>query len=92
MAELKKITQVVYIYDKGNEQLAFTDDSWKWGDGFNLEYGGDYYFETTMPYVDGVSAQYYINLGRASLLLELNERGYDRIWLSNSTRKSTFTP
>lgn len=92
MAELKEITQVVYIYDKGREELAFTDDSWKWGDGFNIEEGGDYYHECTMPYVEGVPTQYYINFGRASLLLELNERGLDRIWLSNSMQKSIFTP
>ena len=83
MAGLKKITQVVYIYDKGNEELSFADDSWKWGDGFNEEEGGDYYHECTMPYVDSVPAQYYINFGRASLLLELNERGLERVWSLN---------
>ena len=88
MAELKKITQVVYIYDKGNEELSFADDSWKWGDGFNEE-EGDYYYEHTMPYVEDVPIHFYVEIGRAKMTLEMEERGLDKYWLSNSTKKST---
>ncbi len=72
------VTKVVYINDKGNEGLNYTDDSWKYQCAFSEEPDG-YYYEYTMTYDPLVPLDYYLNMGRRTFALELEERGLNAI-------------
>ena len=72
-----EIVKAVYINDKGNESIHLVDDTWKWGEAFNLEGEGEctYYFEHPMYYEPNTPVEHYVFMGREALSLTLMEEG-----------------
>jgi len=76
---MAEVTKVVYVYDKGNEDLSFTDDSWQFNEAFDIEPDGEYYYEYTITYAPNVPIDFYLHIGRTKLMMLLAERGLEPI-------------